>query len=279
MIIALPYHNLYKIIKKKLFRILEKDDSKTKISYAINISLSMLIAINVLAAIFETVKELYVSYSYLFNLIENFSVLIFTIEYLLRVWISTENKKYSHSVYGRIRYMFSTFALIDLFAILPFYLALGMDLKFLRVIRLLRILRILKIIRYVKALQIITKVLKEKKEELAISMVLVIILLILVSCVMYHVEHAAQPEAFNSIPETMWWGIATLTTVGYGDVYPITKMGKLLAAIVAVLGIGLFALPTGIIASGFSEEISKKQTKKKINCPHCGEHIEEEHLH
>ncbi|MFN6944993.1 MAG: ion transporter [Cytophagaceae bacterium] len=273
MILSITDNILYKSCKNYLYQILEEDTNSSKASYFINIGLSILISLNVIAVILETVEEIYIPFAVYFEALEIFSVALFTIEYIIRAWISTESAKYKGSFSGRIKYLFSTFALIDLIAILPFFLSMAVDLTFIRVIRLLRILRIFKIVRYVKALQIITKVLREKKEELAISIVLVFIMLILVSCVMFHIENKAQPEAFRSIPETMWWGIATLTTVGYGDVYPITKAGKLLAAVVAILGIGLFALPTGIIASGFSEEISKQKEERDCQCPHCGKNI------
>ena len=112
---------------------------------------------------------------------------------------------------------------------------------------------------------------KEKREELAISLIFTAFLLLIASTLMYYVENEAQPEHFSSIPETMWWGIATLTTVGYGDIYPITGLGKALGGVIAVIGIGLFALPTGILASGFSEELSNRRANlKSKSCPTCG---------
>ena len=118
-------------------------------------------------------------------------------------------------------------------------------------------------------------VVRNKKEELVISMALTLFMLLMTSTIMYYVENAAQPDKFSSIPETMWWSIATLTTVGYGDVYPMTVVGKVLGGAIAIIGIGLFALPAGILASGFSEELAKGKSEK-ITCPHCGEEIKSE---
>lgn len=163
-------------------------------------------------------------------------------------------------------------ALIDLLAIIPFYLPFFVpDLRFVRIIRLFRILRILKLGRYSKALQTFGNVLKRKKEDLAIALSTLLVLLVFAASLIYIVEHQAQPEVFSSIPAAMWWAVVTLTTVGYGDVYPVTIVGKLLGAGIAVLGIGLFALPVGILASGFAEEI--KGDDNNPTCPHCGKKI------
>jgi len=157
---------------------------------------------------------------------------------------------------------------IDLLAIAPvFLIGLGMDLRSLRMFRTVRLFRIFKVTRYVRALETIKHVLRDKREQLAMTIGIVLFLLLITSSLMYELEHDAQPQAFSSIPATMWWAVASLTTVGYGDLYPITPLGKLLAAISAVLGVGLVALPAGILASGFSQE-----TKENIptQCPHCG---------
>ena len=166
-------------------------------------------------------------------------------------------------------------ALVDLAAILPFYLPLfiKLDLRFVRALRLLRLFRIFKMGRYSSALQMLGRVVRAKKEEIFITALVLIMLLVVASGLMYYIEKDAQPKQFSSIPSAMWWGVATLTTVGYGDVYPVTAAGKILSAVIAILGIGLFALPTGILASGFIEELHKKETGKII-CPHCGKEID-----
>ncbi len=167
--------------------------------------------------------------------------------------------------------------MIDLMAILPFYLPklIPFDLRFLRAVRLFRIFRLLKLGRYSESVRLLGRVLNAKKEELGVTIFAVLILLVICSSLMYYAEHQAQPEAFSSIPAAMWWGIVTLTTVGYGDVYPITLPGKILGAIIAVLGIGLFALPAGILASGFADEMQKKRSQASGICPYCGRKLDE----
>jgi len=166
-------------------------------------------------------------------------------------------------------------ALVDLLAILPFYLPmlLPIDLRFLRALRLMRLFRLLKMGRYVKSLRLMRHVLARRKEELLITLFSVLLLLVLSSSLMYFIEREAQPDKFASIPAAMWWGIATLTTIGYGDMYPVTALGKILGGFIALLGIGLFALPAGILASGFAAEIQQRDHPGK-RCPHCGERIE-----
>jgi voltage-gated potassium channel len=247
--------------RQRLNSILEKHPFKDTISKAINIFIITLIILNVISVILETEESLKV-YSKLFRWFEIFSVGIYTIEYFLRLWSITADKKYKHPFAGRLRYMGQPFAIIDLLAILPFYLPLliPFDLRFIRILRLFRIFRVLKLGRYSVALQSIGRVIKNKSAEL-ISVVFVIsVLLVVTSGCMYYIEHEAQPKQFPSIMSTMWWSVVTLTTVGYGDVYPITPLGKFFGAIIAFLGIGMFALPAAILASGFTKEI--KQVKK-----------------
>lgn len=199
----------------------------------------------------------------------------FTIEYLLRLWSCTVDSRFRNPVLGRIRFALRPLLIIDLVAILPFYLPIiiPFDLRFLRALRLIRILRMLKMGRYSESLRLFASVLKSKKEELVIAVFVTFILLIVSSSLMYFVENEAQPENFSSIPDAMWWGVATMTTVGYGDVYPVTPVGRFLGAIIAILGIGMFALPAGILASGFVEEIQKRRTGH-IRCPYCGKNID-----
>ena len=138
---------------------------------------------------------------------------------------------------------------------------------------MMRIFRVAKIGRYSQSLKLMHRVLSQKKEQLISSVFVLLMLLIIASSMMYFVENRVQPEKFSSIPKTMWWAVATLTTVGYGDVYPITNVGKLIASVIAILGIGMFALPTGILGAGFVEEIDR-QRRKGVKCPHCGKEIE-----
>lgn len=262
-------------IKRRFYEILEVASPGDKPSRIFDIFIITLIFLNVVAIILETMEKLSLQFSSFFRIFEIFSVIIFTLEYVSRIWSSTENPKYIKPIIGRVRFIFTPLLLVDLFAVLPFYLPMliPFDLRFLRAIRLIRLFRLFKMGRYSESMKLFGKVLKAKKEELFIAVFAVFILLIISSSLLYYVEHDAQPEAFSSIPAAMWWGVATLTTVGYGDVYPITSLGKFLGAIISLLGIGLFALPTGILSAGFVEEIRKRRESVRI-CPHCGNKLE-----
>jgi voltage-gated potassium channel len=234
----------------------------------------ILIAINIFAVIVETVESIYASAYQLFRYFETFSVIVFTIEYILRLWTCTLNEKYKNRLTGRIKFIITPLALVDLFAFLPFYvpMIIPFDLRFLRGFRLLRLIRILKIGRYSEAARLFGQVLNTKKAELLTAVFVIFILLIISSSLLYYVEREAQPNKFSSIPQAMWWGVVTLTTVGYGDIYPVTPLGKFLSSIISLLGIGLFAMPTGILSAGFIEQIrTKKNSRKK--CPYCGADI------
>jgi voltage-gated potassium channel len=232
-----------------------------------------LIVANVIAIMLETVDWFFESYELYLWYFEFISVMIFTVEYGLRVWVSVEDPEFAGAVSGRLKYIGTHWAVIDLLAFLPFYLPfLGLDLRFLRILRLLRIFRIIRVGRYSEAADILGVVVRKRKEEIAVTMLLFSILLVISSSLMYYAEHEAQPNVFSSIPESMWWGVITLTTIGYGDVVPITPMGKLIGGIIAILGIGMYALPTSILGAGFVEELRKRKGKKK--CPHCGKNID-----
>ena len=233
-----------------------------------------LIVLNVISVMLETVDPLYAAYGREFFAFEAISVVIFTVEYLGRLWAATEHPDYTHPVWGRLRYAVSPYMIIDLLAILPFFLGAIIDLRFLRALRLLRFLRLLKLTRYSESMQLFARALRLKREELVITSIVGVILLLVASSGMYFAERTAQPETFSSIPAALWWGVITLTTVGYGDVTPVTPLGQVLGAMVAVVGIGLFALPASILASGFIEA-ARGQT---VRCPHCREEILEENL-
>jgi Ion transport protein. len=166
----------------------------------------------------------------------------------------------------------ASLGIVDLLAILPFYLSgvLVVDTRFLRAMRLFRVVRLLKIARYSETMRSFSTVLRSQKEKLVVAAAMNLILLVLSSSVMYQLEHEAQPELFSSIPATLWWGAMTLTTVGYGDIYPVTRLGQVAGALIAVFGIGLFALPASILATGFIED---SQSDTQASCPHCGESL------
>ncbi len=252
--------------KQKVLKTLNKGDENDKLSKGFDTFIMALILLNVAAVILETVESIHLRYGDFFDYFEIFSVIVFSIEYLIRVWACTAIEKYRHPVWGRLKYMMSIEAIIDLLAIIPFYLPIVLsnaDGRMIRILRLLRLFRLFKLGRYSMAFGLVTDVIRKRKEELVVTLTLLVILLIFASTLMYYIENEPGREGFESIPETMWWGVATLTTVGYGDVYPITPLGKLLGAVIAILGVGLFALPAGIIAAGFESELSVRKKKKK----------------
>lgn len=233
-----------------------------------------IILLNILTIVLDSVESVHRTYKTLFLQFEYFSLIFFTIEYFARLYASAENPKYEPPFTGRLKYALTPLALVDLLAILPFYLTFfPIDLRFLRIFRLMALFRLFKIARYLHALNIFKRVLADRKEQLVLSFIFILFILVLISFVMFYVEHEAQPEKFSSIPATMWWGIATLTTVGYGDIVPITSLGKLLGGLFAIAGVGLLALPAGILSSGFFENLHRATEKTSRRCPHCGEEI------
>ncbi len=257
-------------IKTRTYQLLEPGKRGDRGSNFVDFLILALIVVNVTALILETVEGFHSIWQKWFDWIELVTVAVFTVEYVLRVWSVTADKDYAHSLTGRLRYMITPLAVFDLLAISSFYLYLvGVDAGFLR---MFRIARLAKLWRYSKTLRTFGQVIKNKREELGITLVIMFLLLIMASALLYYAERNAQPEAFSSIPAAMWWGVVTITTVGYGDIYPITGLGRFMGAIFAVIGIGMFALPTGILGSGFVEEFHRRRQNRK--CPHCGKPID-----
>jgi voltage-gated potassium channel len=266
---------MYQKLKYQIYLLLNPAKGHGKWDKVVDVFLMLLISLNVIAVILETVDDIYIVYNQHFRVFEKISVYIFTAEYLLRLWSCTCEAKYQHPIFGRLKYIFSLGAIIDLLAFLPFYLPFTtLDLRVVRILRLFRFLRIFKLGRYLNATKLISNVFKSKKEELILCLVTTLSLIIVASSFMYFAESQAQPDKYSSIPATMWWCVTTLTTVGYGDVFPTTVIGKILTAFIAILGIGMFALPAGILASGFSDEFQKRKNRDKNICPHCGKEIE-----
>lgn len=243
-------------------------------SLIFNVVLITIITLNTIAIVLHTVESINLRYERLFRQFEVFSVMFFTVEYVVRVWAIVESDKYRHPVWGRIRYLFSWTAIIDLLAIFPFYFTLfATDLALVRILRIFRIFRLFRISRYSHAVRLIQHVVRDRKEELVLSVVFIGFMLLINSSVMYYVEHPAQPKVFSSIPATMWWGVNAMATVGYGDIHPITPLGKFLGGLTAMMGIMLFALPTGILTSGFLEHLRNQKSTTQHYCPHCGKEI------
>ncbi|MDQ3457684.1 MAG: ion transporter [Deinococcota bacterium] len=258
--------------KQRWFEILESTDRPDQISRKFNAFIFALILLNVLAVAIETIEPVREQYETFFQGFELFSVVVFLIEYLSRLWVADLKPQFQTTRYPRLAYAFTPLAIVDLLAILPFFLTgLTIELRLLRVFRLFRLVRVMKIDRYSNAIRTLGAVFKSRKEELIVSLSIVLVVLLLASSLMYVVESEAQPEAFANIPEAMWWGATMLTTTGYGDVYPVTSLGKFLGAIISIFCLGVFALPAGIIAGGFAEEIRKRQAKAL--CPRCGREL------
>ncbi len=265
---------MLKRLQRKLFLTLEVAHPDDKMSQIFDYFFVGFIILNVLAVCLGTVDSIKANHEQIFYRFEVFSILFFTVEYLLRLWCCTISHKYRHPLWGRIRYILSPLALIDLFVILPLYLPLKTtDLRFARSLRLFQFLRFLKLSRYLKSLKMLGEVLANRQEELVSTVITVMMLLLFSGSLIYFAEHEAQPEQFPHIPAAMWWAVVTLTTVGYGDVYPVTLLGRILGGIVAILGVGIVALPAGIVATSFAEVLEKKKQKQKPklkSCPHCG---------
>ncbi len=249
-----------KAFRRKLYHILEDADYGHWISRLDQIFFSILILLDISAFILETSQPINQNYHWLFRGIGIFSTVVFTVEYGLRLWLCTVERQFRHPLWGRLRYAFTPMAIIDFISTFPFYLLLVFhNLAVLKTLRLLRLARILKIGRHSKSVRSLVRVIISKQEELFITLSIIAFLLIIASSLMFFAEHDAQPEAFSSIPAAMWWGVVTLTTVGYGDIYPVTVTGKLLGASLACFGIGVFVLPAGIVASSFAAEVSKDE--------------------
>ena len=245
-------------LRNKTFLFLEISTPEDRASYWFDMFMVVLILSNVAAIILETVDVISEAAGSFFYLFELFSVIIFTTEYILRVWSSVEEPsgRFSSPFLGRLRYILSPMAIIDLIAFLPFYLStfFGVDL---RILRLFRLLRLVKLTRYSPALNAVGATMVAQHRALTAAFLVMIMALLFSSSIMFVFENEVQPEKFSSIPTAMWWGMATLTTVGYGDVAPVTPMGQLFGIITMIIGIGMFALPTGIIATGFANEMEK----------------------
>jgi voltage-gated potassium channel len=265
----------YLSARRRVHEILAHSKANDTVSKVVDTFIVGLILLNVVGMIVESVERVYSLVPTWFRAFELFSVAVFTAEYALRLWSCVEDPQYAGPVLGRVRFALSPLAIVDALAVLPFYLPfLSVDLRVLRMFRLFRIMRIMriaKLARYSDSLQMLLRVVQSRREQLISAVFILVILLVVAASLMYYAEHDAQPNVFSSIPAAMWWAAATLTTVGYGDAFPITPIGKIMAAIIAMLGIGMFALPTAILGAAFLEDLDRQ--KKALRCPHCGKEI------
>jgi voltage-gated potassium channel len=246
-------------MRQSVYRVLDTAQGESGVSLAVDVFLIALIAGSVMAVILESIPAFETQYAQPLAVFEIFTVAVFSVEYLLRIWCSVEEQSAAQQppLQARLRYMISFHAVIDLIAILPFYLLMfgltgGIDMRFLRAVRLLRVL---KLTRYSAAMNMVFITFRENGRALSAAFLILLTVMLLAATGMYYFERESQPVDFGSIPAAMWWAFATLTTVGYGDVTPITVGGKVFGALITVVGIGMVALPTSILASGYSQQL------------------------
>ena len=224
-----------------LKRIVEDTDSRA--GRAFDIVIQALILVSLVSFSVETLPNLSKDARYWLYVVEVVTVALFTIEYGLRILVAD----------NRLKYIFSFYGLVDLIAIAPFYIATGVDLRAVRVLRLFRVFRVFKFVRYTQAIQRFKDAFTEIKEELVLYLIATGLILFLASVGIYYFESDTQPQAFGSIFHCLWWALVTLTTVGYGDVYPVTVGGKVFTSVILLLGIGVIAVPTGLFASALTK--------------------------
>ena len=231
-------------MKNKIKNIIESQDSK--IGYLFDIVIQFFIILSIIAFSIETLPDLTPQFISYLNIIELIIIYVFTVEYLLRFYVADK----------KVKYIFSFYGLVDLIAILPFYIFTNIDLRSIRIVRLLRLI---KLFRFNKSMITLKAALSKIKNELILFSFITFILLYISSIGIYFFENSAQPENFKSIFHCLWWAVCTLTTVGYGDIYPITNGGKIFTGIVTLIGVGIIAIPTGLIASSFISALKENE--------------------
>lgn len=272
-----------KKIKETVYHLIDGNRGTHKADAYVDMFISGLIVLNVVAIFLETYEEIRISYQSIFQVFEFFSVCVFLVEYILRIWTADLLYPQLSKVRARFKFVFSFYGLVDLCALLPFFIPLliKVDLRIVRILRLLRLIRIFKLGRHSRSFKLFAEVIRETRFDLMLTLFATFVLLLLSATLMYFIENETQPEKFENIGEAMWWAVATLTTVGYGDIYPITAFGKILSGFIALLGIGVVALPTAIISSAIIEKMSDRKSKKsaECQCPHCGKELKQAHKH
>jgi voltage-gated potassium channel len=249
-------------LRERMYVLLEIRTRHDRLGQFIDYALIALILLSVLDLMLLTVDAVVARVGGALYAFESFVVAVFSIEYVLRVWVCVENpeRDYGHPFWGRLRYMKTPIAIIDLLAILPFYAGLVFAVPVSEAI-LLRVLRIFKLSHYSPALNLMMAVLRQELRTLTAAVSLLFSLLVLVATLIYLIERTAQPDAFGSIPEALWWAVTTITTVGYGDVVPVTFAGRVLGAAVMLVGVAIIAVPAGILSAGFIAEMGRRERK------------------
>ena len=238
-----------------------------KLSKIFDVFLIALIIVNVAAMMLETIPGIPAVWQHELHIIEIVSVLIFTVEYLLRLYSSASapnrpNHERTTTWQKRWSYLKSPMALVDLMAILPFYLSVFVAFD-LRILRVFRVLRILKIGRYSRSMQTLVTVLRNESHSLIAAISVLLLFTVIAATCIYYIEHTAQPDVFSSIPASLWWALVTLTTVGYGDAVPITALGKIFGGLITIMGICFYALPAGILSSSYTSQMQLKRNRFK----------------
>jgi voltage-gated potassium channel len=255
--------------RQAVYRLLHELDGHSTATRFIRQGLELLIVANVIVVILETVQDLHTRFETAFLVIDIVSVAVFSVEYALRIWsiVESDDPRYQGAIRGRLRWMRTPMAIADIVAILPFLIHVLPvdDMRIVRALRLLRLERLVLLGRYSKSLDMLRTAIRHSRQELAASLGIIGLVLVIAASMMYFVEHNVQPQHFSSIPATLWWAVITLTSVGYGDVFPITPLGKLIGGVIAMLGIFVVAIPSGIITTALWE-----QRAKTCTCPHCG---------
>lgn len=274
-------------VRAYIFQILEPRSGGGRVSLFFDMFITFVILLSITVMVLSSVNFLSARYSEIFRVVFFFTTIVFSIEYPLRLWSCTADPRYRLPVRGRLSWALTPFALIDLIVVFPFYLYLFTGINVTALV-VLRVFRVFKLIRYSESITMIGRVVRAQRDMLITAYLVLFIALISASTLMFQIEHPYQPDTFSSIPATMWWGIVTLTTVGYGDMVPVTAMGKILGGCITLLGIGIFALPAGILASGFTHELERRTASKRVHhadhhgqvylCPHCKGEIHESEL-
>ena len=251
-------------LERALYYIVDEKDEHNRLSKGFNYFLMALILLSVGEMALETDKDIYVPYKTYFHIFDFFTVIVFTVEYVIRVMTAHLHPENANKTrWQSIRsYVFSFAGIIDLVSIIPFYLDLAFDGRVFRTLKLLRLFRVFKIARYNESMKDVIDVIRAKSSEIGVIMSVIIIIMIISSFLMFYAEHKAQPDAFPNVLGCLWWAVVTMTTIGYGDVYPVTEYGKIIGSVMALLGIGLVAMPTGIISAGFLEKVNERREKK-----------------
>ncbi|MCL2003626.1 MAG: ion transporter [Oscillospiraceae bacterium] len=262
-------------MKLRTYKIIQPHKTDDILSTGFDWFIVSLIVVNVIIIVIDTL-DLPERVSFILRIIETVTVAVFTAEYALRLWTADIIYRHENFFMARVKYALTFLMLMDLIAIMPFYLqfAFYVDINILRIFRLFRMIWFFRIKReYIKALSNIFDVFRRKAAHLFFAILIIFVLMVIASILMYDAEHKAQPDVFKNALSGLWWSVITITTVGYGEIYPITAMGKVLGAFFSMLSIGLIAVPTGIISAGFIEKAREERAAAKGSkrfCPYCG---------